>query len=137
MLTKTPDIGGTIKYTANMEQNYLTVLAEKRQAYEEKRAELEAQRTALGNELKALKTQFDDERKTLDRLYNHPTKHSIAVHRRRNGYAIRHYFAELLKQLPFPYINGEEAKVGFNIEEDKLTFSVEVPFKHSAYEDYE
>ena len=118
-----------------MEINYLTILAEERQKYDEKRVSLEEQRTALGKELKALKEQFDDKRKTLDKLFNHPTKHSIANHRKRNGYAIKRYFGEILRQLNYPYISGDQAEIAFTIEEDHLKFSVAVPFKHSAYED--
>jgi len=118
-----------------MEPSYLTTLAEERRKYDEKRIALEEQHAAIGKELKALKEAFNDKRKTLDKLYNHPTKHSIANHRKRNGYGIKRYFGEILRSINYPYLSGEQAEIAFTIENDHLRFVVAVPFKHSAYED--
>ena len=113
----------------------MTTLAEKRQDYEEEKARLEEIRDNAAKELKILKEQFDDTRKTLNKLYNHPTKHSIANHRKRNAYGIKRYFGEILRSLNYPYLSGEQAEIAFTIENDHLRFVVAVPFKHSAYED--
>ena len=118
-----------------MEPSYLTTLAEKRQDYEEEKARLEEIRDNAAKELKILKEQFDDTRKTLNKLYNHPTRHSIAVHRKRNGYFIRKVIGDFLKDMTAPYLAGDESKVAFTVNDDCLTFCIEVPFKHSAYED--
>ena len=111
-----------------METTYQDIIAQKRAAYEAKRAELE-------KELIELKERFDDERRTINNLCNHPTKKSIDAHRKQNAYNIKRFIGGKLSEWDCPYLNGADAVVGFEIKEDKLVFNVEVPFKHSAYED--
>ena len=118
-----------------METNYLTILAEKRQAYEEKRAALEAQRADLDKELKQMKEKFDSDRQALNKLFNHPTKHSIAARRKADAHRIRRVLGGTLSEWQCPYLDGAMSSIGFTIEEDRLVFNIAVPFKHSLYED--
>ena len=111
-----------------METTYQDIIAQKRAAYEAKRDELQKQ-------LIELKERFDDERRTINNLCNHPTKKSIANHRKQNAYNIKRYIGGKLSEWECPYLNCADAQVGFEIQEDKLVYHIEVPFKHSAYED--
>ena len=73
--------------------------------------------------------------RAINQLCNHPTAKSIAAHRKQNAYNIKRFIGGKLSEWQCPYLNAAESVVGFEIKEDKIVFNVEVPFKHSDYED--
>ena len=48
---------------------------------------------------------------------------------------MRRVLGGTLSEWQNPYLNGADATVNFNMEDDKIVFNITVPFIHSAYED--
>lgn len=109
-------------------ETYHEMIAAERKDYEAKRDELVKQ-------LAELKQKFDDKRRVINDLCNHPTKHSIAAKRKADAYRMRRVLGGTLSEWQNPYLNGADSTVNFNMEDDKIVFNITVPFIHSAYED--
>ena len=118
-----------------METTFESIMAKRREEHEAKMREIQLKEAELQKQENMLKAEFKAGNRALNQLCNHPTAKSIANHRKQNAYNIKRYIGGKLSEWECPYLNCADAQVGFEIQEDKLVYHIEVPFKHSAYED--
>ena len=118
-----------------METTYESIMAKRREEHEAKMREIQIKEAELQKQKNALKAECKAGNRALNQLCNHPTAKSIAAHRKQNAYNIKRFIGGKLSEWQCPYLNAAESVVGFEIKEDKIVFNVEVPFKHSDYED--
>ena len=118
-----------------METTFESIMAKRREEHEAKMREIQLKEAELQKQKNMLKAEFKAGNRALNQLCNHPTAKSIATQRKRNAYNIKRFIGGKLSEWECPYLNGAEAVVGFKIEDGKIVLNVEVPFKHSSYED--
>lgn len=119
------------------------VFAAHKAAYEAKRQELlksaEAEMQAVEKvrqTLRELKARYKDERRVMNATQNHPTAESITNRRKKEAHKIRRRIGALLADWQCPYLDTDaKENIVFNLDDNKLVFTIRIPFIHSAYED--
>ena len=116
--------------------NYFETIKEQRRArHEEKRHEIQKKEAELRKWKNRLKTEYRAGNRAINELMNHPTKHSVQSHRKRDAYNIKRVIEGKLAEWGKSHLEMENAVIGFNFEEGKVVFNITIPYKHSAYED--
>lgn len=112
------------------------VFAAHKAAYEAKRQELQNSIEAGMQAMRKLKARYQFERYMMNAAQNHPTAASIANRRKREAYKIRRVIGALLADWQCPYLDTDaKENIVFNLDDNKLVFTIRIPFIHSAYED--
>ena len=132
---KTPFGGASInnKNKQNMEtqhnQDFHSALAVCKDIYEQSVSGLDAEIKRLQEQRKLVEEDYKKRRQAINQEFNKPTEKSVASRRRQQAFNIKRFIGGKLCEWESPVIDGTQAQVQFEMQEDQISMSVTIPYK--------
>ncbi len=110
-------------------QDFHDALAVCKDIYEQSVSGLDAEIKRLQEQRKLVKEDYKKRRQAINQEFNQPTEHSVANRRLVEAHRMRRVVGGKLSEWKSPVIDGAMSKVFFEMKEDHIQMSIEIPYK--------
>lgn len=110
------------------------IMAQRREEHEARMRDIQQQEAELKKKRNQLRHEFKVGNRAINDALNKPTEHSIASHRLQNAHNIKRIIERQIKQWSSPYIDTENAGIGFEMKDDCIQFGITIRYKQHPAE---
>ena len=110
-------------------QDFHSALAVCKDIYEQSVSGLDAEIKRLQEQRRLVEEDYKKRRQAINQEFNKPTEHSVASRRLAEAHRMRRVLGGKLSEWNCPVLDGALSKVFFEMKEDRIQMSIEIPFK--------